>query len=245
MLSVTQSAGLAVEPPYRVSRCPDLDGVADGLYRASIAGAGASYYGSCAVSLRRDAGGALAFFSSRKSTDPFTVQFGFDSTDHLKLIFYTGLEWTSTAAIAAGAAWRTLAFKWDLSSPTAKTLTALMGGAALAGTLTDSTGAPYSVPWGTHDQVAVGSTYNVANFHSGGIADFWLHTSAQFADAGTIYDAAGKPLYLGDDGDIPTGTPAAIYLRSDYDTWGKNSGTGGDFVMQSAPWAAASTTPSD
>jgi hypothetical protein len=43
--------------------------------------------------------------------------------------------------------------------------------------------------------------------------------------------ATGKPVSLGADGSLPTGTAPAIYLKNPYSSFGTNSGTGGDFTV--------------
>ena len=45
-----------------------------------------------------------------------------------------------------------------------------------------------------------------------------------------------KPVDLGNDGSIPTGTQPLIYFRGAKDTWnaGTNAGSGGDFTMSGA-----------
>jgi hypothetical protein len=42
-----------------------------------------------------------------------------------------------------------------------------------------------------------------------------------------FYDAQGKPISLGDHGEIPTGNSPAVYLTGDASSFGTNKGTGG------------------
>lgn len=56
--------------------------------------------------------------------------------------------------------------------------------------------------------------------------------------------AAGKPVYLGANGELPTGTSPAVFFTNPFGTFSTNLGTGGNF-SQTAGLTAASTSPSD
>lgn len=254
MLTLSHLTGFDVEPPYRVSRCPDLDGAADYLYRSSpLAGATTQAKGAMGVWLRRDVDVTGVLFNAYDgATQKINLRVTVEAGGILKIEMsgLAGAGWYITRYSAGGlipisALWKRLFLKWDMTAGV-YSVSAELAGAAVSLSAADNTGGnDLSLGWG-YGVVAVGANSAGGAPWNGGLADFWLHTSEQYsATSGIFYDATGKPLFLGDDGDVPTGTPAAIYLRSDYDTWGKNSGTGGDFVMQSTPWAAASTTPSD
>lgn len=53
----------------------------------------------------------------------------------------------------------------------------------------------------------------------------------------------GKPVSLGTDGTTPTGTAPLVYLRSAYDSFTTNSGTGGNFVKYGTTALASATAP--
>lgn len=49
-----------------------------------------------------------------------------------------------------------------------------------------------------------------------------------------FFDANGNLVYLGDKGQLPTGSSPAIYLSNPFDQFEKNRGTGGDFTVTGA-----------
>lgn len=61
-----------------------------------------------------------------------------------------------------------------------------------------------------------------------------LSANNPFWDAET-----GKPKYLGQNGELPTGTAPLIYLPLRADDAGANKGTGGDFTVNSGPFVGA------
>ena len=104
----------------------------------------------------------------------------------------------------------------------------------------------------TNDNIAfMGDTCNVARNGSGTytnayIGAIWFNTSyidlsvasnlAKFV-SGTGIDA--KPVDLGANGELPTGTSPLIYLPMYGNNAGKNYGTGGDFTVNSGPYTGA------
>lgn len=57
-------------------------------------------------------------------------------------------------------------------------------------------------------------------------------------------DAAGKPVFLGDDGELPTGTDAIAFFSGDTTGWHLNRGFGGGFT-ENGILTTAPTSPSD
>ncbi len=54
----------------------------------------------------------------------------------------------------------------------------------------------------------------------------------------------GKPVFLGNNGQVPTGTAPAVFFSGDASTFGTNLGSGGDFTLTGS-LTNASTSPSD
>ena len=83
---------------------------------------------------------------------------------------------------------------------------------------------------------------------NGDLADLWIDydTYIDFsveANRRKFIDSGGNPVYLGDDGSIPTGSAPEIFLSGDTVDWHTNKGTGGGFTENGALTDAA-TSPS-
>lgn len=72
--------------------------------------------------------------------------------------------------------------------------------------------------------------------YTGAIADPYFTTefldTTVVANSRKFIDANGDPVFLGNAGELPTGTSPFIYLRGNQTDQGINSGSGGDFVSQ-------------
>lgn len=118
-------------------------------------------------------------------------------------------------------------------------------------------GVAASVTWGiyTNDTIdfsmatpnlLVGKQSASAQYFNGRLGALWFNTSyidlsvpanlAKFV-TGTGIDA--KPVDLGANGELPTGTAPLIYLPMYGNNAGKNYGTGGDFTVNSGPYPGA------
>ncbi len=90
---------------------------------------------------------------------------------------------------------------------------------------------------------------NFGNCERFDVADAWL-APGQFIDFSIeanrrkFINANGKPVDLGIDGSIPTGTAPAIFFSGDSSSFGTNKGTGGNFTAVGS-LTNASTSPSD
>lgn len=84
------------------------------------------------------------------------------------------------------------------------------------------------------------------------LADFWWAPNVSLLSGSTIpeatrrlfIDASGKPVYLGASGELPTGTPPAVFFSGDASSFATNKGTGGPFTLTGS-LTNASTSPSD
>lgn len=119
-------------------------------------------------------------------------------------------------------------------------------------------GQSLAMTWGTYTndsiQFSISSTptYRIGNnaantgYVNGKLGNVFFHTSyidlsqasnlAKFV-TGTGIDA--KPVDLGANGELPTGTSPLIYLPMYGNNAGKNYGTGGDFTVNSGPYTGA------
>lgn len=74
-----------------------------------------------------------------------------------------------------------------------------------------------------------------AEHYDGKIADFWLETNLFLdldieANRRKFISETGMPMYLGEDGSIPTGVSPDIFLSGDTADWHTNKGTAGGFT---------------
>lgn len=97
--------------------------------------------------------------------------------------------------------------------------------------------------WAIGAQAGGGSKFN------GQIYDLWYAPGVYIdfsvtANRRKFRDAAGRPVDLGANGQIPTGTAPLVYMGRDFATWATNKGTGGGFTTNGALTAADVATPS-
>lgn len=91
----------------------------------------------------------------------------------------------------------------------------------------------------TCDGFSVGSGVSGAQKLSGILSEIWFDDSYT-EDLSGFYDTStNKPKYLGEDGELPTDSAPLIYLPMRADDAGRNLGTGGDFEVNSGPFAGA------
>ena len=103
----------------------------------------------------------------------------------------------------------------------------------------------------THTDHAIGATVTNGSKFSGDLADLWWGPGQYLdlsvaANLAKFRDAGGKPVNLGSDGSLPTGTAPLVFFTGDAAVWnaGTNSGSGGDYAMSGAV-ADAASSPSD
>lgn len=72
----------------------------------------------------------------------------------------------------------------------------------------------------------------------------WLDLSVP-ANVEKFRSVAGKPVFLGADGSVPTGTAPTIFLSGDASEFHINKGTGGGFTVTQGALVDAATSPSD
>lgn len=140
-------------------------------------------------------------------------------------------------------AWFHYIVSWDLGNGLVKLFVDDVDETAVSPTVTDDTIAYSQAEW------SIGSSTGLGQRLSGALADYYFST--EFIDLTVesnrrkFIDAAGNPVYLGNNGENPTGTPPAIYLRGDQTDQGINSGTGGDFVSQGTQVPGETAGPGD
>lgn len=134
------------------------------------------------------------------------------------------LTLTSNGTYTTASGWIHIYASWDLS--TGRAVLYVNGTYDLA-----------SAPLLTNDNI----DYNSGSFYVGtgeidGTSDIELceiyFNSAEYLNNPNKFTAGGKPISLGSTGSLPTGTAPVLYLKNPYNSFGTNSGTGGNFSIE-------------
>lgn len=237
----------------RVVDAADFDGTNDYMSRgADLTGAADSKSGIISVWLRFDAGtsqqfildnaaASLRFFLYRTSLNNIVV-----SGKNAAGATILGLPSAST--YANGATWRHVLASWDLATAAGSLYiddVSDLGSATLTNDTLDYTTGAFHV--GASPAGSPGDELN------GCMADLYF-APGQYLDFSNVYNrrkfisASGKPVHLGTDGALPTGTAPLLYCHLDdgeaVANFATNRGTGGDLTI-TGTLDAASTSPSD
>lgn len=91
----------------------------------------------------------------------------------------------------------------------------------------------------TITEIAVGGGPTGLLKFSGDLADLWIDFETYIdlsveANRRKFISASGMPMYLGEDGSLPTGAAPDIFLTGDTENWHTNKGTGGGFTENGA-----------
>jgi hypothetical protein len=100
-------------------------------------------------------------------------------------------------------------------------------------TLTNDT-----IDW-TRGDFAVGAEPDGGLKLSADVADLYINFAASLdlsvvANRRKFISAAGKPVFLGADGSLPTGSPPAVFMSGPTADWHTNKGAGGGFTENGA-----------
>ena len=216
-----------------MARGAGLDGAADS--KSGILSAWLRLDGGNGSALRilNSAGDSLIFL--RRATDNL-IGIGADNSTSTEILLLL-----SDTAYTAGATWLHILASWNLATAAAHLYINDVEDLAAGPTLTDDT-IDYTVAdWvsGTSMDGCLAEVY----FAPGQFLDFSVVTNRR-----KFVSSYLKPVYLGTDGSLPTGTAPIVYFHladaeavADFAT---NRGTGGDFTI-TGTLATGSTSPSD
>lgn len=251
----TQGLIASYNPPLRVCDGAFFDGTNDWLSRAgTLSGAADSKSGIASFWYRSgsDAATNRTIFSS----DIGGPKLGLNRTSG-GLMSISGrnaagtliLSGTSTNTVLIAGGWKHILFSWDLAaaalscyfSDVAETLTSV--------TTTNDT-LNYAEATGN---TGVGAASTGAGKCFCDLADVYI-AYGKFLDLSLVANrrkfisASGKPVHLGTDGSLPTGTAPIVYTHIDdgeaVANFGTNRGTGGNFTVNGT-LTTSSSSPSD
>jgi len=249
MLLVPASGWRGGAPAY-AANAVDLDGTNDFLTRgAGLTGAIDSQTGILSTWVRLDGGDATAMNLLTDSASNQIIRrngannFSFDLTNGAN--FYT---FRSTTAYTASGTWRHVLASWNTNFTSGNRLGHLYVNDVSDFTLGSESASAFLIDYTLADW-GIGARPDGNGKLNGCLSEFYF-APGQFLDFSVqanrrkFISATGKPVDLGADGSLPTGTAPIIYLNNPAGTFGTNKGTGGNFTV-TGTLDTASTSPSD
>lgn len=239
-------------PPLAVCDSADFDGATNYMTRGALTGAADSKTGIISLWFRRDAAGtARELFSSFTASNSFRVfigttsQVGLFSANSGPNTVIDANTVTYPGTTVNGTWWHFLA-SWDMATTTINIYMNDVSDKVV------TTAVNSNVDY-TFANWAVGATPSGSLKFDGCIAELYF-APGQYLDFSVtanrrkFISAAGKPVFLGTTGSLPTGTAPIIFQHLDdaeaAANFATNRGTGGNFAITGA-LATGSTSPSD
>lgn len=230
----------------------DFDGAADYLSKAAdLTGNADSTAFSLSIWLRLDGGDGS--FQTILANESNYFRLSRNAADKFQITAYNAagteyFEFKSSTTYTAGSTWLNVLVSADMNFTAGNKISWLYVNDVSRGA------APNNDPAAAHTADLTRAGWGVmgtsagATLANGCMSEAWFtNTYIDFSDVNNrrkFISALGKPVSLGADGSIPTGTAPLLYLRSAAASVGTNSGSGGNFTINGAP-ATASTTPND
>jgi len=236
-LTVAAGLTLAGPPTYYPPAIGDFDGAADYLSRGSdLTGLADSKTGILSLWMRIDGGDGETRYILRNNIHHFYLNLTTGNTFQVMgkdAVPAVKLQLTSTSTYTASASWLHVLVAYDMASASHFYIDDIdiKNELALVDAALDLTPAGWTIA-----DIAGGSVspFNGAiselYFAPNQYLDFSIETNRRL-----FIDESGYPVDLGPSGYKPTGTAPLVYMRTQFNNCGLNSGTGGDFVIQGAP----------
>ncbi len=229
----------------------DFDGTNDYLTRGGdLTGSKNGRQGTLSVWLRLDGGdGANLFFLANGTGIQFRrssankMAFNLDNASGGALV-----RFTSNDAFTASATWMHILLSWNVNFSIGNKIIRLYVNDASAAVTVGSEFAAADIGY-AESSWTVGAAAAANNPFNGAISELWFDQSTYLdfsveANRRKFIGADGKPVRLGADGSLPTGSAPILYLNNPAASFGINKGTGGSFSVTGS-LDDASTSPSD
>ena len=234
----------------RVCDSADFDATNDYMARgAGLTGAADSKSGIFAGWLRLDGGNASQLTLLSTASAKVTVRRNSGNTFDIILKNAAGtniLSITTSTSYTSAATWLHILSSWDLSATTSTLYISDVADQSVT-TRTDDTIDYTDTDW------TVGALQPGTAKMNGCLAEVYF-APGQYLDFSVITNrrkfisSSLRPVYLGSDGSLPTGTAPLVYFHLDdgeaVANFATNRGTGGDFTI-TGTLATGSTSPSD
>lgn len=235
----------ALTPPdsgYAVATPPVFDGTNDFMLRgADLTGLSDSKSGIFSCWYRLDGGDASNLYLIHNTATKFYIRrdgtLGYWSILGRNAASATRLDMRTAGTYFQAAGWHHLIMAWDLASSVGHLYVDGVSDKNAGATLTNGTLAYSAADWAVASLTTGGSPF------FGALAEYYF-APGQYLDISQAanlakFRANGRPVSLGTDGSLPTGTAPKIYLKNIYSSFQTNSGTGGNFSVTGTLTASA------
>lgn len=179
------------------------------------------------------------YFVSRPSTNKFRIVVA-NSTSNL--------QFETVTNVTSSTGWVHVLASWNTNFSAGNKLRQLYLNDVSNVTTVADAAAAFNVDY-TQTNHAVGSMVNTTQKLNADLADVWF-APGQYIDFSVqanrrkFRNGFGKPVYLGTNGELPTGTAPRIFLQGPASAFAMNKGTGGNFTV-TGTLTDALTSPSD
>lgn len=248
---IGQALFTGYDPPLRVVDGADFDGTNDYMNRGGgLTGAADSKLGIVSFWIRIDGGNGSSRYIFYRSSGSIQNYIEIDSANKIWMFFDDStnspvVQLSSASTYLASATWLHILASWDLANTTGHYYindVSAPGDAIFTNNTIDY----------TLSDTEIGAAGTVGKFN-GCIADLYF-APGQYLDFSLVSNrrkfisASGKPVHLGTDGSLPTGTAPIMYHHIDdgeaVANFATNRGTGGNFTITGS-LDTASSSPSD
>ena len=234
----------------RVCDSADFDATNDYLLRgADLTGVANSQTGIFSCWVRIDGGNSAQISLLHNALARFLIIR--NSSNKFRLVGKNAagsgiIDIATSSTYLASTTWLNVLIAWDLANTTASIYISDISDFASSGILNDTL--DY-----TDTDWAIGAIINGNAKFDGCMSELYF-APGQYLDFSVIANrrkfisSGGRPVYLGSDGSLPTGTAPLVYSHLDdgeaVANFATNRGTGGDFTI-TGTLATGSTSPSD
>lgn len=249
-MSIHQTLFACYQNPLRIVDAADFDGTNDFMARgADLTGNADSKKGLVSIWYRPDAGNNIDLLIY--NTSGFGVVWYDGGADKFFFAFYnsaaTPLLQMGTASTYAALSWYHVLASWDLAaSATHLYINDVSDKSVSTGPVNDT------IDY-TRTNYFIGGTTGPTDCADGQIAEVYF-APGQYLDLSLVANrrrfisGSGKPVHLGTNGSLPTGTAPLVYQHIDdgeaVANFATNRGTGGDFTI-TGTLSTGSNSPSD
>lgn len=229
-----------------------FDGTNDYMLRGgALTGAVDGRVGMASFWYQMNGGDAVLQFILRSALGRLILRRGVDNIWTIGLFNAAGTSSfviNSATAVTAGVGWHHLLASWDTNAIAgAKIGQIYLDDVSDPGAFTDASAA-FDIDY-TDTDYGIGAHTDGTGKLNADVADIYLNFAARLdfsieANRRKFISAAGKPVGLGTDGSLPTGTAPIVFQKGPAASFATNRGTGGDFTV-TGELTDAATSPSD
>lgn len=205
--------------------------------------------------VRKDGGDGSAMRIFRSTTGSVLIQF--TAANKIEFQIWDGVAANAfvfeTSAIIASATWRHIVSSWDCNYGAGLKKAKIMIDGVADCTITNDVTVGFNVDYTVADWAVLATNAGASKF-DGCLADLLFDDTAyldvsQAANLALFRSSDGKPINLGDNGELPLGTTPIVFQRVEEggaaSAFLTNRGLGGNWTENGGSLALASTNPTD